>query len=464
VRRLAAAALGACLIGAAPATAPVEYRLSPVLSGGRLESLAVEVAFRGDPDGITDVRLPDRFTGHSGLHVYLAGFSAPGAEVARAAPDLLRLRHAPSASVTLRYRVTPGRGAGSSVDYRPDIAADGFLLVGETAFAWPSGRLSGPARARMAPLPGGWSGASSLDTARTVEDVRESVSVGGGGVRVLNRLAGGAPVQLAFRGALTGEKPEDAGVFADTLARVLEAQRAVSGEPPRPFVGVVQTLPVREGRYTREGLGRAEGLLLFLAADEAGYGMSHRILAHEAVHTWLPRRVGGLPAGMAEPGGYWFSEGFADFVGFRSLVRGEVWSAEAYASMLNVHLSSDVPAEGAGVTNAQIVAGYGRDAALFQLPYRRGHGLAMLWTTGSAAPLAGGSASRTCCGRCARGPARGARPTSCFRWSTGRWAAATCPPTSPPTWSGGSPSGFRRRCTAAAWCTARGVRRAPTSS
>ena len=366
-----AAALGApVLLGAAPA--PVGYLLTPEFRAGRLDHLAVEMQLPGDLDGVTDVRLPDRWAGEAELHRHLSAFTAAGGKLSRPAPGLLRLTHGPGAPLTLKYEVRNGRGSGSGADYRPDIAADGYTVLGEAVFAWPVGRLSGAARARVADGAPGWSAASDLPRASTVDAVLESVAVAGQDVRVETRGAGPDALTVAVRGKL-GFTAEAA---ADRLARILRAQRARRQGPDGPFLAVLQALPADPERFTRDGMGRGDAAVYFLSPDEPLH-LSDRILAHEPVHDWLPRKVGGLPGGASEPAGYWFSEGFSDFVALRSLAGAGLTDLPGYAADLDLRLDAD--GTGPAVTNAEIVAGYGRRRELFQLPYRRGLGLAVLW-------------------------------------------------------------------------------------
>jgi predicted metalloprotease with PDZ domain len=361
-------------VGAAPAPG-VAYRLTPVLRDGALDHLEVRLSFAGDADGVTDVRLPDRWLGQERLHEAISEPVAQGARLSRPQPALLRLTHAPSAPVTLRYQVRNGRGAEPDVDYRPDLDARGFTVLGETVLAWPAGRSRAPARAELGALPADWRSAGTLEQARTVEAVRESVTTAGSTVRVLSREVGGAPLRVAFRGRF--RFADEAA--ADALARVLIAQRGLAGGPARPFTAVLQSLPqAGGGRVTRDGLGRGDGAVWFLSPDTP-IVESLRIFAHEPLHAWLPRDVGGLPPGAREPGGYWFSEGFADFLAFRSLVRTGDWTPDQYASQLNLRIDPDAEARRPVLPNAEIVAGFGRRPELFQVPYRRGHLLALLW-------------------------------------------------------------------------------------
>jgi hypothetical protein len=91
---------------------------------------------------------------------------------------------------------------------------------------------------------------------------------------------------------------------------------------------------------------------------------------------WLPREVGGLPAGAAEPSAYWFSEG--------SPTRGLAQSGPRGASPISKATS---PRSATGQWSASAPqpsptrahGGYGRRPELRQLPYRRGLALALLW-------------------------------------------------------------------------------------
>ena len=375
------------LLGAGPA--PVTYTLTPKIVDGRLDHVAVQLEFAGDPDGLTEVRLPDRFNGETALHRHLTDLTVTGAALSRPEPAKLRLSHKPGAALSLQYRVVNGRGPRAVVDYRPDLGAEGFTVLGETVFAYPSGRLSRGARVTPIAAPPGWTTASDLARATTVEDVLESVVTAGRDVRQVTRATPAGPLTVALRGqfAFTAE------AFADRLSRMLAAQRAVHGEPAGPFLAVVQGLPEDPGRFTRDGVGRGDAAAYFISSEES-LNLADRIMAHEPVHAWLPRKVGGLPRGAAEPGAYWFSEGFADFVALRSLAHADLWSQGPaslghYVSGLNARVDVDAVGGEGAIPNSRIVEGYGSRPELRSLPYRRGLALALIWDSRLRAATAG---------------------------------------------------------------------------
>ena len=97
---------------AQPATTPpvtaetVEYVLSPVLEGGRLTALAVEIRLRGGPTGVTRLKLPDTWADARDLRRYVRDIEVDGGEFLLSANDLLLSIHATAgAPLMVRYNV-----------------------------------------------------------------------------------------------------------------------------------------------------------------------------------------------------------------------------------------------------------------------------------------------------------------------------------------------------------------------
>jgi predicted metalloprotease with PDZ domain len=80
-----------------------------------------------------------------------------------------------------------------------------------------------------------------------------------------------------------------------------------------------------------------------------------------------------------EASAYWFSEGFADFQTYRSLLRSGVWSLDDFVTMLNEKLAAYAASPAREAPNSRIVSEYWTDAAVKDLPYQRGMLLALIW-------------------------------------------------------------------------------------
>jgi len=370
---IAAAAMGSA---AAAQDGPVAYRLSPAFEDERLTALAVEVRFDGDADGTTTVLLPDDWGGETDLYRQIEALAVEGATLDRPEPNRLELTHAPGAALVLRYRVRsgyprpPAEGGGKN-PYMPIIAGHWFSVLGHAVFAAPQGETTRPAVFEWGDFPFGWRMASDLESSGlTLEDVSESVAIGGAGLRVL-------PVGEGVRVAVLGEWAFDEAMFLDRLGRVMAANHALWRDEPEPYLIAMTPLTPEAGSQSLGGTGLGDAFSLYAGTDSADAGLPP-LLAHEHLHTWISDRIGGL-ADEDEALGYWLSEGFTDFYTLRVLLRSGVWSLDQFVADINRRLSAYATSPVRARPNADILSGFWSDPAFGDLPYKRGMALAALW-------------------------------------------------------------------------------------
>jgi len=384
---LFAAAAAVFLMGAAPAADGfVHYRASPVVEGGALTSIAVEMRFTGDADGETRLHLPDRWAGETEYFKHLRDLSIEGATAREDGPAWRVLTHAPGAALTVRYRVLsaydadPQVGRTNGNPYRPIIRPQWFSAIGHGLFAEPEGGVDRPADFRWGEVPAGWKVASDLDHSQwgarlSVGDVQQSVMLGGPGLRVYVQPVKGADVRLAVLGEWPAFKAED---FSTLIARVLRSQRDYWKAPGETYFVALTPLTPQEGSISLGGTGLDDGFALYAGTDTPLEPMRY-LLAHEHMHTWVPRRLGRMPEGEQEAADYWFSEGFTDFMTHRTLLRSGVWSLEDYVEKLNEELHAYAVSSSRTAPNSEIVKRFWSDGEVQKLPYRRGMLLALLW-------------------------------------------------------------------------------------
>jgi predicted metalloprotease with PDZ domain len=82
--------------------------------------------------------------------------------------------------------------------------------------------------------------------------------------------------------------------------------------------------------------------------------------------------------GADEAAGFWLSEGFTDFYAGRVLLRAGLWTPADYAAELNRTLLRNASSPARLATAAEVSAKYWTDNDFRQLPYDRGHLLAVL--------------------------------------------------------------------------------------
>lgn len=369
----------------AMAKAPdVQYTLEPVFADGALSGVSVKVEFRGEQDGETVFELPDDWGGESKLYGAVTGLTFEGAVASDGdAPHKKILKHKPRARIAASYVLKQERGGepDASVDdnYRPFIRPRYLHLIGWTSFAHPSYDLrKASASLRMNGLPAGWSFASDTEhqsrkRPRTLHDMLESVTVAGD-FHVMTPKNGKAP---GLRVAIRGDKWKfDRQEFTDRIASVLSEERAFWGDPDEPFL--VTLLPLSapdKGWSSIGGTGLSDAFAMFSTESAEGTGLTY-VLAHEAMHTWIPRRIGKL--GEPEVRDYWISEGFTDFYTYRVLARSGLWTPRDFVEMFNEMLAKYSLSPERAKPNQRIIDAYWTDYRVQKLPYQRGMLFALL--------------------------------------------------------------------------------------
>ena len=384
---LALAAGAAGLTAAAPSNPDrVDYTATPVLQDGRLTALEISLSFRGDADGETVLALPDRWAGEVEYWRHIEGLQIAGADARKRDEASHVLTHAPGARISVRYRVTSAFDSDPAVGghgnpYRPIIRPAWFSVLGNAVFAGPEGDESRPAHFEWSRVPAGWKVASDLDHAargrRTmIGDVIQSVMVGAPDLTVVTREASGTRFRLAIIGHDWDFKPEELG---DLAGRVIDAERAYWKSPGEDyFVALAPMIVPSPDWISIGGTGRDDGFSLYAGTNSPIASMSY-LVGHEHMHTFNPGALGKLPDGADEPLGYWFSEGFTDFLTHRVLLRSGIWTLEDFVRQLNEELAAYAQSPARLAPNTAIKANFWTSQDYQKLPYRRGMLLAHVW-------------------------------------------------------------------------------------
>lgn len=377
--RRALAALAALASLGATTPAPVDYRLAPVLTDGALTAVSVEISFTGDADGTTVLTLPDDYGGVDDHWKYLGKLAVTGARV-RGTGSQRILTARPGAPIRVRYTVASAYAADppevEGNPYRGAVIRPAwFASLGEFLFATPDGRDAAPARFAWKGWPAGWRTASNLDHPRlTVKAIAESSLLAGPDVVVRTRpLPDAGTLRLATRGTWDF----DLDTYADTIARVIGAQRAFWGDTRGPFTVTMYELAPSPGSLSMGGTGRGDAFAQYAGGKIQAEALLRNI-AHEHIHSWIPRRLGELPDGTAAAGQFWLSEGFSDFYAARTLLRAGIWTPAQFAADFNRVLVELATSSARNAPNARIVTAFWTDREVEQLPYRRGSVFAAL--------------------------------------------------------------------------------------
>ncbi len=373
----------------APARDTVDYRLSPVIEGGALTTLAVEVRFRGDADGVTDFGWAPNWAGDDRLWRWTRDLAVEGAVATR---DLgkgrVRIAARAGAPLIVRYRVVSAFDhdptAEDEVDQsKPIVRPRWFYAVGEALFGYPANREAAPATFAWEGSKSGFGFASDLEHLRgpgrtglrqgRVGDVLESIAIGGPDVRVDGSLGAASPVRVATVGGYSFA-PE---AFATLARRVIETERSFWNAPASsPFLVTLAPVQASPRAFSVSGTGRSDAFAIWWDT-RAPLSDAAILLAHEYFHTWNPRRLGGIRRGSQVIA--WFGEGFTDYYARALAVRAGIVPASAFAEAWNKTLLAYAGSPVRNLPNPQVAARYWKEAAVQDLPYQRGALLAAVW-------------------------------------------------------------------------------------
>lgn len=389
MRRLLAVAF-ACIIasgsgvarGAAPNTSAgsVDYSVTPELQNGRLADLKVDIALAGDADGVTRMRLPDRWSGAEDLWRAVRDVDAQGGRLRRLSNAEIEVTHAPGARIRVSYKVVQSfRGEMNVADgppFRAVVRPDRFTSLGWALFAEVAGSADRPVSFRWGQTPDGWAVGSDLDhgKVRNTGDLLDSVLVGGSDLRILETEAAGGRVRIAVHGEWKFTPDQLAGL----MVRIADASSDFWGDKDEDFFVAVTPVVSNSGGGAQYGVGLGDAFSLWSTTEVQEPGLRH-IVAHEHQHVWFPTRVGGVRTGRDEPLDYWLSEGFTDFYTLRLLLRSGLWTPEEFVADYNRILRDYANSPVIAAPNAIMPAGFWEDPNVADLPYQRGLMLATLW-------------------------------------------------------------------------------------
>ncbi len=287
------------------------------------------------------------------------------------APGSVTVRHAAGARITVSYRLISGYDkVPDGQPFRPLLQSDWFASHGDAALARPAGRAAAPVVLRWVSLPPEWIGVSNLERGAAVSTLDDAFLLGGKGWRSAQAGRAGAGLDLYYREAGWRTSP---ALATDLMLRVFEADFAYWGDRPRRmFVPVLQ---LSGGDFGGRGLA---GGFLVVAGPEADMRDFRRIFAHEHIHAWISRQLGGFPE-TEDNLSAWFNEGFTEAVAARALLRARLWTLEDFAADLNESLLRYGLSPVAEAPNRVIQERRGDDFDVGKLPYDRGRLLAILW-------------------------------------------------------------------------------------
>ncbi|MCW2573795.1 MAG: hypothetical protein JWO88_3853 [Frankiales bacterium] len=369
---------------AAPAQA-VAYRLSPEFTAGALTALRVEISLRGDASGRSRLAWVKTWAGVDQLWSHARDLTVQGGAATPDGPGAWIITAAPGAPLRVGYRVVSAYDHDPTVNdsgqSKPVIRPTWFFSVGEALFALPEGRGKAPASFVWTGAPKGFGFASDLEhlgppggkAARpgTVDDVVESIVIGGRDLSLVERRIDGAPVRVAVIGRYAFE----AAPFADQVLQVLKAERDFWGDRATPFLVAMSPIASVKGRFSYSGTGRGDGFALWVDPG-AQLADLRALIAHEYFHTWNPAALGGTGDETVEAAEYWFSEGFTDYYARKLMLTSGLFSPGEFAARWNEILRAYAASPVRAAPNSRILADFWTSQPVQQLPYERGAMLA----------------------------------------------------------------------------------------
>ena len=348
----------------------IHYRLAPEADGERLRALAVSVTIPVPPGTWLTLQLPEQ--------VPAAALRIDGAqaEPAGTTPTAGTVRiHATAPVVTVHYRL-PSDGSDSLVadqdnaQRSPAISNLWFGVKGEQGLVLPQGLEKARATLEVDAFPPGWTVATGVSGPSTVADLADSFLIGGRHYALMQRTVDGATLRIAYPAALK----QTATDLLETSARVLQAENRFWHAPAQPFfIALVQM----KHRQDFGGRGLHGGFALYMGAEVPRDEWLH-LIAHENLHTWISRRIGGFPA-TDDDLEAWLNEGFTEAYTARILLDAGLWTPTRFVADWNHSLVRHGASPARGEPNARILADRHRDEDIGWLPYDRGRLLAVLW-------------------------------------------------------------------------------------
>jgi predicted metalloprotease with PDZ domain len=383
----AAGVVGRADAAAAPAD-PVAYRLSPVFDAKGLAALQVEIHFREDASGVTRLAWEKDWAGDAELWTHARDVKIEGGEAAPDGPGAWIIHAPPGAPIAVSYQVVSAYDHdptdADSQQSKPVIRPTWFYVVGEALFARPKGRDDAPATFEWRGAPEGFGFASDLEHMAgpgrkatrpgTVDDIVESIVVGGRDLRVVERRIGGRPLRVAMIGRFGfGER-----AFADQVADIVKAERGFWGEGGLPFLVTLAPTTGAPGELSYGGTGRTDAFALWVDATNTPLSDLRWLLAHEYFHAWNPHAIGGMIEGPQESSEYWFSEGFTDYYAWKIMLASGQFTPADFAGRWNEMLRAYAASPVRAAPNSLVVSDFWKSLEVEKLPYQRGAILAAI--------------------------------------------------------------------------------------
>lgn len=373
-------AIGGAATPAVAANCQLQWQLTPRLDT-QPRSLDVRMAFDGGNRGRTSLRLPGGWAG-----VTEAPGTAGTLEPVAADGQLRQVRHQPGERVQLAWRLPLPADSGAAID--PN-ALPWFAFTGETALPWPE-ELAAQGQVPVCLELKAPEGARTrlLSSFGRVDGPIAQWALPAGAAQVQRALFAGGHLQWheqrAGQQTLTVALPERSALPWDARSLAQHASQTLAALN-RPWPQADSTpllLLVLPTPGPALGVPLHQAMALQAPASLALPGPAFdQLLAAPWHRALLQERLGPLAhLGRGDaPLRAWFTDGFADHLTHRWLLRGGQWSAADYAEAVNRKLARYQAQPEIDADNLRVVTGRAGPEALAELPAARGEWLALAW-------------------------------------------------------------------------------------
>lgn len=346
----------------------LRYTITPELTDGRLVDLRITTRLPTGPGQTYSLLVPDdqMFEGDAVTYLVQGGDWVGGDR-----PKARRLVvKASTSEVAITYQLNADKGGDMrATNQRTLVRATGFSVRGEDVLLIPEGFERRTATVNLHSVPT-WSMMSSIGGPTPVERVGDTHFLGGADYRTTNRKVDGAVFSLTYPGNLAASSQ----AMLDSAIRIMTVERQFWRTPAKPiYIGVVELRDDED--YSGRGL--RDGFMLYLGKNGDQKSVL-RLIAHENLHGWISRAIGGFPAVDSDLEA-WLHEGFTEAYTARLLLQSGLWSLQDYVDDWNLALARYGTSPVKTAPNSRILADRQRDFDINWLPYDRGRLLAVTW-------------------------------------------------------------------------------------
>ena len=357
------------LFGSAAAMgAGVHYTVRLRSAHEKVTAVTISLHLRAQTGQISRFELPEGETfGEAGPRIEVRG----GRLLADQSQGRVLTVRATTPSLEILYRLPFDQRFGSAPnDQASAVHQAGLVIHTADALIVPVGCSQCQAKIALIGLPFGWTAMCGSNIPTTVMTLRDSLILAGPRYHMIETDVDGAPVKLFYPDSWGRE----AAAILSAGARIIRADRRFWHDKATRFnIGVLES----DDDENFSGTGFQGGLALYLGSKVKRDDWI-RLMAHESLHSWISRRIGGFP--KTDPDSEaWLNEGFTEAYAARTLLESDLWTLDQFVADWNIALMRYGTSPVKNDPNSRIVIARQRDFDVNRLPYDRGRLLALLW-------------------------------------------------------------------------------------